>query len=86
MSYECGIGPGLGALVLHPRSPGLRCDGCGIVRSVTNCHGMPYSWLLDNRAAPKWHMKRDGAKRLDLCPDCWALAKAAFERKAAVAG
>jgi hypothetical protein len=77
VSYECAIGTGIQGL--PARSGGLRCDGCGILRSVTNRHGQPYSWLLDNRAAPRWHMRREGVKRLDLCPECWALAKAATD-------
>jgi hypothetical protein len=38
---------------------------------------MPFSWLLDNRAAPGWRLRYDGPRRIDLCPDCWRAADVA---------
>lgn len=70
MTYECAIGPGIPGF--PPRSGGLRCDGCGVLRSVTNRHGVPYTWLLENKRAPGWTMVRLGSKRRDLCPECLA--------------
>ena len=67
MSYQAGIGPGIG---ITPREPHVACDGCGCTHAVTGRSG-PKQWFINGRPPPKWQGKRpDDGRRTDYCPDC----------------
>ncbi len=72
MSYRCGIGPRLAAVLnMEPGPARLTCDGCGAQRSVEKKGGGAYAWLLKDRAAPGWQLKRQPNRaRLDFCSEC----------------
>lgn len=72
MSYRCGLGPELAAVLgTDAGPPRLTCDGCGLRRPATKSNGMPYKWLLDNRKAPGWRLVKEGdMPRRDYCPAC----------------
>lgn len=71
MSYRAGTN-GLQAIGIPNGEPRIICDGCGLERSVTLKSGIPASWFLDNRAAPKWKLVRteEPFRREDYCPRC----------------
>lgn len=72
MSYRCGVDGALAAVLgIEPGGPWVACDGCGVRRTCTKPSGMPYAWLLDNKAAPGWKLtKSDDGRRTDLCSAC----------------
>jgi hypothetical protein len=71
MSYRCGVGPGIKGI--EPGPPGITCDSCGLRTGVTNRHGMPLGWFMNNKPVPGgWKLVRDpdGIRRKDYCPRC----------------
>ncbi len=77
MSYHCGIGPGMRALGMEPCDPHIKCDTCGLVRSVETSRdmGRPAAWFLNRKKAPGWglrleHLDHGMIKRIDTCANC----------------
>ena len=77
MTYRCGIGRGMKALVgLDEGPPHIRCDGCGLKLIARTKSGGPPSWLLKQKAPPGWllirHEEPDTGAilREDYCPKC----------------
>lgn len=75
MSYHCGIGPRLGAMMgTGDRDPYVKCDGCGVVKHIGG--NIAPAWLLDNKAPPGWKLVRGEiggyVMRADYCPMCKA--------------
>lgn len=71
MTYRAGIGPGLAkAFGYEPGPPHVRCDepGCDATYEAKETRFGPPRWLLDNKAPPRWSMRRERDKRIDLCP------------------
>lgn len=78
MTYLAGMSPGAAVMFgTDPRDPHVRCDGCGATQAATRADGLPFRWLLKNRAPPGWRMDRpddDATKRRDYCPACRELS------------
>ncbi len=72
MSYRAGT-IGLARIGIPDDVAHLLCDGCGARRTVTKPSGMPYSWLLDDKAAPGWAKKKVDGMRRDYCQTCKAV-------------
>lgn len=77
MTYRCGIGSSLGALLgLVPGDPHVRCDDCGAILPARTKSGIAPMWLLRNRAPRGWLLIRTEdpetgkVDRQDYCPRC----------------
>jgi hypothetical protein len=76
MSYHCGIGPAMAAVLgMLPCEPHIKCDSCGVEKRI-QARGaggnIAPAWLLDNKAPSGWKLYRheDGEMRADYCPKC----------------
>lgn len=80
MTYHCGIGGGMRAIGLEPCDPHIKCDGCGLVRSIPTRGIWAAKWFLDGKAPPGWSGgRRTDHTREDWCQRCTAERKEAAD-------